>query len=245
MIERVRGTIARRLLVNFRVDPAIARKQLPPGFELKLADGYAVAGICLIRLEHERPMPLPRVAGISSENAAHRFATFHVESDGTRRECVYIARRHSGSMLNILAGGRAFPGEHTRARFSVREADGAIDLAMSASDGVDVHVRARPSPALPRTSVFGSLDDASAFFRSGSVGYSETRDGDSFDGLCLRTDNWEMRALDVDHIRSTYFDDRSLFPAGSIEFDCGLLMTDVDHEWWRIPSIDRAASRLH
>ena len=32
-------------------------------------------------------------------------------------------------------------------------------------------------------------------------------------------------------VRSSYFDDHSVFPAGSIEFDCALLMRGIEHEW--------------
>ena len=177
MIDRVRGTITRRMLLNFRVDADVARRQLPAGFEPKLVSGYAIAGVCLIRLEQERLAWLPDALGVSSENAAHRFGVFSVDENGARRECVYIARRHSGSMLNVVLGGRFFPGEHHRARFDVAESDGGIVLAMRGADGLDVHVRARPTRYLPRTSVFGSLDEASAYFRPGSLGYSERQDG--------------------------------------------------------------------
>ena len=237
MIDRVRGTIARRLLINFRVDPAIARRQLPPGFELKLADGYAIAGICLIRLEQERPVPLPPVVGISSENAAHRFAAFRVESDGTRRDCVYIARRHTASTISVLLGGRVFPGQHRPARFAVSESGGVIDLSMRGSDGLDVCVRARPTRTLPPTSVFRSIDEASEFFRPGSLGYSANRDGASLDGLLLTTARWAVEPLEVEQVASTYFDDRSRFPEGSVEFDCALLMKGIEHEWQRTASV--------
>ena len=73
-VPKVHGVIRRRLLVNFRIDADVARKQLPEPFRPKLHDGWAVGGICLIRLEGIRPKRFPRLLGISSENAAHRFA---------------------------------------------------------------------------------------------------------------------------------------------------------------------------
>ena len=237
MIDVVRGTIARRLLVNFRVDPEIARHQLPRGFELKLVGGYAMAGICLVRLEHERPFPLPRVLGLSSENAAHRFAVFQIDRDGARHECVYIARRHSGSLMNVAIGGRVFPGEHRPARFVVRETAEAIELSMRGSDGLDVDLRGHAANALPSTSVFGSLDQASAFFRAGGLGYSATREGCVLDALRLDTRRWELVPLAVDMVRSTYFGDGHAFPRGSIELDCALRMSGIEHEWRRQPRL--------
>ena len=237
MIDRVQGTIARRLLVNFRVDPDVARRLLPRGFEPKLVRGYAVGGICLVRLEHERPFPLPRVLGQSSENAAHRFATFRVDEDGRRHECVYIARRHSGSLVNIAVGGRIFPGEHRPARFAVRETAEALEISMRGSDGLDVDLRGRSAHALPSTSVFTSLEEASAFFRAGGLGYSETHARDVLDALRLDTLRWELVPLEVAMVRSTYFEDRRSFPRGSVELDCALVMTGIEHVWRREPRL--------
>ena len=60
-VPAVHGVIARRLLVNYRGDPAAIARMLPPPFRPKLVDGYAVAGICLIRLSEIRPRGFPSV----------------------------------------------------------------------------------------------------------------------------------------------------------------------------------------
>jgi hypothetical protein len=216
---------------------------MPQGFVPKLVGGYAVAGVCLIRLEHERPGLLRAGIGLCSENAAHRYAAYRVGEHGEREECVYIARRHTGSLVTLALGGRIFPGDHRPARFAMREENGTIDLAMDAPDGFAVRLRARPAASLPAGSVFGSLDEASAFFRGGSLGYSEARDGASLDGLHLRTARWQVVPLDVELARSTYFDDRALFPAGSVAFDCALLMADIEHEWQRADRIGEVVRR--
>src|SRR6186713_1755384 len=108
----INGLIRRRLLVNFRVDAEVMRRFLPTPFRPKLHQGYAIAGICLIRLEQIRPKWLPQYLGISSENAAHRIAVLWDEASGAEREGVFIPRRDTGSWMNHLAGGRLFPGEH-------------------------------------------------------------------------------------------------------------------------------------
>ena len=187
-IPRVHGIIRRRLLVNFRVDPDLIQVILPSPFRPKLQDGYAIAGICLIRLEHIRPKPLPWLLGVSSENAAHRIA---VQWDG--KEGVYIPRRDTGSLMNHLAGGRLFPGEHHRARFRVAETDDAIELFMdSADEKVKVEISASVTSDLPRSSVFPTLADASSFFEGGSLGYSATAEGNRLDGVTLKTREWKV-----------------------------------------------------
>lgn len=237
MIDRVGGTIRRRMLVNFRIDPGVAQARLPVKFRPKLANGYALGGVCLIRLEQERPLPLPAVVGLSSENAAHRFAALRADDRGTVEDCVYIAHRHSGSALIRALGGRVFPGAHEGARFSVQERDGLIDLTMSSRDGFFVQVRARRAQQLAAGSVFTSIDEASRFFLGGSLGYSGSWRPSRLDALRLETSRWAVVPLDVDVARSTYFEDRSLFPTGSIEFDSALLMEDIPHEWRRLPQL--------
>ena len=103
------GLMDRRLLINYSVDPDVVATMLPPPFRPQLVRGRAVAGICLIRLRQMRPRGLPRWIGIASENAAHRVAVEWDEPLGVRRG-VYIPRRDTNSRVNVLVGGRAFPG---------------------------------------------------------------------------------------------------------------------------------------
>ncbi len=236
MIDRVRGTIRRRILVNYRVAPDVIQRLLPSGFEPKLVGGYAMAGVCLIRLEGQRPGGLPSGVGMSSENAAHRIAVTRHEG-GTERESVYIPRRDSASRLQHWLGGRAFPGELGSATFAVRDDGDAVVVSMRAADGLRVELRARDGDSLPTSSVFASLDDASCFFRAGSLGYSATREGTRLDAVYLDAVDWRVSVLDVELARSTFFDDRSLFPLGSVEFDSALIMRNVEHEWRRAESL--------
>lgn len=229
-IPTVRGLIRRRLLVNFRVDPAVVQRLLPQPFRPKLQDGYAIAGICLIRLEQIRPKSFPRWLGVASENAAHRIAVTWDE-DGPR-EGVFIPRRDSDCLLNQIAGGRLFPGEHHASRFDVSQMPNGIHLRMASADGlVNVRVRGRYAPDLPDDSVFGSLAAASSFFERGSLGYSARAEGARLDGVVLRTREWHVEALAIDDVYSSYFADDSLFPPGSAVFDCALIMRDIAHEW--------------
>ena len=116
----IQGVIRRRILANFRIDPEVMQREIPARFRPKLQNGWAVAGICLIRLEHIRPKRLPEIVGLNSENAAHRVAVIWDEA-GDAREGVFISRRDTNSQINHLLGGQIFPGEHHAAHFSVNE----------------------------------------------------------------------------------------------------------------------------
>lgn len=230
-IPVIQGVIERRILVNYRVQPSTLERLLPLPFRPKLVHGYGIAGICLIRLARIRPKMIPFPLGIGSENAAHRIAV-EWEVDGRRFEGVYVPRRDTSSQLNSLAGGRIFPGKYHHARFEVREDCNQLSVNFASDDGsARVSVAGRISGDLPTTSVFDSLAEASAFFESGSLGYSATRDPNRFDGMELCCRNWEVRPLDVTRVESSFFENAELFPPGSASFDCALLMEGIEHEW--------------
>jgi hypothetical protein len=225
------GTIDRRLLVNYRVDPAVLQRLLPARFRPKLIHGMGIAGICLIRLKQIHPRALPVPFGLSSENAAHRIAV-EWEEQGAHREGVYIPRRDTSSRFNELIGGRLFPGVHHHGRFEVSEADGMFSIQLASDDGeTKVTVEAQLAPELPATSIFGSLEEASAFFEHGVLGYSVANQPGKLDSLELRCKNWKVDPLQMITVRSNFFDDHNRFPPGSAELDCGLLMRAVRHEW--------------
>ncbi len=211
---------------------------MPSRLRPKLQGQYAVVGICLIRLEHIRPKPLPSFLGLSSENGAHRIAVTW-EDEGQPKEGVFIPRRDTSSRMNHFAGGRLFPGEHHHAHFDVKDDGDRIDLKMRAKDdGVSVDVRGRVAERLPATSIFASVPEVSAFFAAGSVGYSVTSQNHRLDGIKLVTDTWSVEALDVEHVQSSFFDDEARFPKGSVAFDCALVMRDIEHEWRPEPDLE-------
>ena len=230
-LPNVHGVIRRRLLVNFRVPPEIIQRQLPRPFVPKLHNGHAIAGICLIRLEEIRPKRFPRMLGLSSENAAHRIAV-EWEQDGEQREGVFIPRRDTSSRLNTLVGGKLFPGVHHHATFTVREQDDSYRLALDSDDRqTHVLVEGSASAELPKNSIFESIHHASEFFSKGSLGYSVTARPGRFDGLELRSFNWKVVPLTINRVESSFFENQTMFPPGSVQFDCALLMRGINHEW--------------
>jgi len=230
-LPTIQGVIRRRILANFRVDPQVMQRLLPSRFRPKIHNGFAVAGICLIRLEHIRPRLMPEIVGLNSENAAHRVAVLWDE-DGVEREGVFIARRDTNSQLNYLLGGRIFPGEHHQASFNVADSVSDIRFAMKSMDGeVSVEIEGKIVEDLPSSSIFSSLSEASSYFEGGSLGYSVTREPDRLDGLKLETKEWRVEPLQVSRVFSSYFSDEKNFPAGSIEFDHALIMRNIEHEW--------------
>lgn len=239
-IPTIKGTIERRILINYQVDKDIIANYLPHPFRPKLVNGKAIAGICLIRLKAIRPKGLPAAIGISSENGAHRIAVEWTEK-GQTKEGVYIPRRDTSSRLNSLAGGRVFPGVHHLADFTVEESDGKYAIAFKSEDGTTLAITAQETNAWNQESIFGCFADASAFLKRGAVGYSPGKEGVQFDGLELNTEKWEVSPLAVTHVRSSFFEDETIFPQGSVKFDNALLMKSIEHEWKSLKEIRNSA----
>jgi uncharacterized protein YqjF (DUF2071 family) len=236
-LPTIQGIIRRRILANFRIDPEVMQKQIPARFRPKLHEGFAIGGICLIRLEHIRPRLMPEVIGLNSENAAHRVAVLWDE-DGVTREGVFISRRDTSSQLNYRLGGRIFPGEHQQASFKVADSGSEIRFAMrSADEAVAVEIEGATAAALPASSIFASVAEASTFFEGGSVGYSVTSDPERLDGLKLETKEWRVQPLEISRVHSSYFLDEVKFPPGSIEFDHALIMRNLRHEWHSVDDL--------
>lgn len=225
------GDVERRLLVNYRIDPDVVAPLLPAPFRPQLVNGFAVAGICLIRLGSMRPAGLPAIVGFTSENAAHRFAVEWDTPDGPQAG-VYIPRRDSDSLITVAVGGRLYPGVHHRARFDVAETADEIKVAFTARDAsAAVSVAVQITDELRDSRLFADTAVASAFFERGSIGFSDTRQASRFDGLELHTTAWKVEPGVVGKAESSFFADPALFPPGSVELDCALVMRQVPVQW--------------
>ncbi|GAB3846688.1 DUF2071 domain-containing protein [Hymenobacter terrigena] len=229
------GLIDRRILLNFRADPAVVSRLLPAPFRPQLMAGKAMVGICLIRLKQERLRGLPVAFGLESENGAHRIAV-EWEAGAKLHRGVYIPRRDTSSRINCLLGNHLF-GKHYHSKFQVKEKDGRYAVSFLSSDGTCLAVEAEETMNWPATSIFDSLEQASEFYRNGATGYSPNPSGAGFSGVKLNTPQWQVSSLAVGNITSTYFEDATLFPPNSIVFDNALIMKNTAHEWHRISAL--------
>lgn len=227
-IPTIKGIIDRRILINFTADPEVVRKIVPAPFSPKIYQGKAIVGICLIRLKNIRPKGIPPFLGVSSENGAHRIAVEWTEN-GEVKEGVFIPRRDSSSFFNHMVGGRFFPGQHHQAKFNVKEDGGQYQVAFKSEDGTTISINAEKTDVFNPASIFKNIGNASNFFEGGATGYSPGNNG--YDGLELRTSNWKVEPLRVKSVQSSFFDNRSVFPENTVEFDNALLMTELEHEW--------------
>ncbi len=222
------GLIDRRILINYRVDPAATDALLPPGIEPLIINGYASAGICLLRLRDVGIKNTPSLCRITSENAAHRFLV-KWRMHGHERHGVYIPRRDTDSRLNVALAGRLFSWPHYLASFEVSEHAGHYEVNVRGE--AQLHVRAQVTTSFPGDSMFQSLAHASSCFCDCSFGLSPSRKRRGLKLIELKTASWDVKPLCVQVLRSSFFSNESFFPAGSIAFDNALLMEGIRHEW--------------
>jgi hypothetical protein len=229
--KTLRAQVRRRLLISYRVDPAVAQSLIPEQFRPQIVDGSAVAGVCMIGLQSVRPGWLRPRVGFRTENVAHRIAVEWVEN-GKTRSGVYIVERHSSALLPVLAGGRLFPGVQKRARFELDETESRFRVSMSAPGtrvSVDVQLGGEWT-----SSLFPSVEAASAFHEQGAVGWSPRRNGLGVEPLELTSKEWVVEPGQVVSLRSSYFD---ALPDGAAVLDSVLIMRDLPF-FWDTPDIE-------
>jgi len=230
-LSAISGVIERRILANYRIEPEVVSRLLPAPFRPKLAGGFAIGGICMIRLGQMRPAWMPFPFGFRSENAAHRIAV-EWDDQGRLRQGVFIPRRHTDSRWNVMAGGLVFPVVQKLARFEVTETAERISVDVrGAGDGTLIHVSGHVTDEFPDDSVFRDLGTASEFFRGGALGYSADASGGRFYGIELACESWSVETLAVERMESSFFEDAAHFPKGSVRIDCALVMRGIGHRW--------------
>ena len=204
--------------------------------------GHAVVGVCLIRMENLRPHSIPGALGLSSEKMAHRMAIRCPSRDGMRPG-VFIWRRETDQRMIELQGGRLFPGVHQHARFHVHEDENHLAMEVKSADGqADVSFSARVSREWHDTVGFETWDEVSEFFRKGDCGFSCSLRGKELEGLQMKTLEWAMVPMEVESQHCAFYSDTSRFPRGSIEFDSGVLMRGLSHEWHQMTDVPELAT---
>lgn len=242
MLTKLEGTIARRILLNYWLDPAVARELVPEPFEAVTQNGFAVAGICLVRFEGMRPAGLPAALGITSENMAHRIAVRYRQG-GETREGVYIWRRDTDSLLAARLGGLLFPGVQRDAEFRISETEDALCMNVLTADGAaDVAFHAAFDAEWKWTLLFPRLADASLFFERSDCGFSCALRPEAIEGMRMETARWEMAPVEIGRLRAAFFENEAMFPRGSVGFDCAVVMRGIPSRWHALDRVPELAA---
>lgn len=162
---------------------------LPAEFEPLIVNGYAICGLCIIRV---------KVGGVWRFDAiAHRVAT----SSG-----VYIIRRDTCNKILALAGGRLFPGVHRHGALKVDWREDEVGVRASLAGQVEVSVRAHRADEMKPTPLFEEFSELAQFFRAGSRGWSLARDPRQLEQAGFEFPNWRMTPAALETARSSFWE---------------------------------------
>lgn len=223
--------VDRQLLINFRMDPAIVRQFLPVGVEPRVIHGFAIGGICVVRLNKRKLGPLIRIR--ESENVAHRFAicppaaTSH-ESQAS--SCVYVCRAHTSSRWNSFLGNRILAGRYHRANIDVEESPEVIRVKMTSRDkSSQLSFSGVTGCGHPMESIFSSIGEALRFLEQCSIRRAIESRSSGSNGISHRVSWKQLVPLRTQGLETSFFYDESRFPAGSIEFDSAFILRSREH----------------
>jgi hypothetical protein len=234
MTVPVRTIIDRRLLLTARIDPEVLAPLLPEPLEPRLVGGWAVGGVCFLRLRDLRPAGIP-VVGVVTENVAHRYAVVRQRDDGPVPG-VFVPRRDTSSRVASYLGGRMVEGELAFARFEVRDTGSRLAICVEGRGGLRIEVAARVSEE-PRSELFASVEEESRFYQDACVAYSPNRRRNVIEAVELTGERWRGTPMSVERFRSSVLEDASCFPPGSWALDSAMLIRHVAATW-------RPAARL-
>ncbi len=230
----VQGIIGLRVVVVYRLDPSVVLGLMPAPFEAQVVHGFAVGTISLSRLTDVRPEGMPSWLGGSGEHATHCFAARWTDQ---RRPAtgVFVQTRHTSSRLTAVIGDRLFPGVRGRARFTLEDDSGKVHFGFSSRDGSHVDASVEATDELIGSELFASTDEASQLLRRAALDYSLRRKGGRLDGVEVRTDTWRIESTRIKYARSSYFDDPTVFPAGTAAVDSAFVTHDIAADWRAAP----------
>jgi len=248
MICKVEGVVARQILLNYWLEPEVARRLVPEPFEIVIRNGFAVAGINLLRLEGVRPAGATDALGLCSENLAHRIAVrYPVEENGAPalRDGTYILRRDTDSALAGRLGELLLPGTVRDAEFRVAETAHSLRMAVLTADGGgDLAFRCRWNEEWKWTLLFSRLNDVRSFCARTQCGCNSALRADALEAPHVLPQEWEVAPATITDLHASYFADEKLFPRGSVGFDSAIMLRGVPQAWRALRAVPEMADRI-
>jgi hypothetical protein len=221
--------IERQILVIYRASPEALAAILPAPFRPRIFRDRAIAALSMVRLKAPRPRLMPSLINTQPEHLAHQLAIEWDESGQTRAGWFILRRDTTARSPSI--GGSIFPGKLNHARFHVHEDNGRYRIHCD-SDDEQSHVRVDAFAAdfLPKTAIFSSVEEATTFFEPATTFYTPATSTGELEGMEITPKQWPIHAMALWEAKSSLFEDAQLFPSGSLEIDCAMLLRNVEYE---------------
>jgi uncharacterized protein YqjF (DUF2071 family) len=222
------GTVTRRFLISYAVEPELLAPRVPPGGELSLAGGVAWVSACFVHIDDMRPSGTPRALGMQFHYLIHRTRAVLPFPDGTRRESVLILEPNiDRSLLSCI--GRLSAGVRFEVReVTLEESSEGWHLRMSRGDEVlfDAEIPRGFGTAMPPGSSFSAAADADDFLLGVSYGGEWHPDRGRLRLLAETHDPWDTLVGTCRTHTNAFLDSLGVADARA---DHVITMTDIPH----------------
>lgn len=222
VLSTLRGRMQSRTLALYRADPTVIARHLPAHMAVAPFRGRALVGVCYTRMLEGRPGLLPLSMG--NDHLAWRFPVEVTGTDGRGRTAVWIPRRCTSSWFGAHCAGRLTRGNWGLADFRFEEQPGGLELAVTRGGEVEFELTASTASEL-RGSLFLNAAEARDVISGAGRSHPPFALAPGFDHLTLEPELWRIEPLEVHRVHARLFEEESLFPSGSVEFDCALRLT--------------------
>jgi len=223
------GTVVRRFLISYPVDPKVLLQHLPPGAECATHAGKAWVSACFVRMDDMRPNLLPRFAGMGFHYLIHRTRARLPFPDGKLREAVLVLQPNINRWLLSTFGSRLTGVQfHTHPiQFTEEDESWRIQMHAGSESLYDVTIsKSSCSDVIPNESQFATTTEADQFLLGVSFG-AQWVPGESRLKLLPEThDPWQTQVCTCTTQRNRFLESLGV---DAVEADHVITMSHIPH----------------
>lgn len=201
--------IRSRVLVFYRVEPAVLAALLPAGVRPRVLAGCGVASLCYTRLGPVQSRWLPRGFGSVTDHLAYRVCAWFDDEPGA-----FVVRRETSSWLGARCGEKLLRNDHRRAHFAVDESAFGFSLQVVHEQRAELTLRAELA-GTSSSALFGTVHDLERWLADESVVRPHDVIMPEADAVLSDGSSFAPEPLSVFELRSSFFDDPRIFPRGA------------------------------
>ncbi len=223
------GTVARRFLISYPVDPDCLTNCLPPGGEISTHDSMAWVSACFVRMDDMRPNFAPRFLGMGYNYLIHRTRPRLPFPDGKLREAVLVLEPNINRRLLSTFGSMLTGVEFQTRQIDFTEDDNVWRIRMLSRGELlyDAEIsKASCSDTITSSSRFATPREADDFLLGVSFG-GQWSQGRQYLKLLPEThEPWETMACQCITHENQFLESLGV---ESTESDHAITMTHIPH----------------
>lgn len=198
-LRRAKADVRSRYVINFRVEPSVARSLLPVDWlEPQIVNGFAVMSFCPYVLDAVRLAGIPKMFGVASVCSAYRLAVIDI-SGPAARPAAWVPGRQTTARSVAKLGPRSLRTNFDRitATITVGSSTATTSILMTQHNG-DTMFRATVEPAVdPSGVLFEDTNAFATFFTAATTSWAPSSVAGSWMKLDLDAGNTRYSPLAI------------------------------------------------